>query len=230
MSNGNIMYASYDKVVVITESGEVISETFMSSPRFLTQVLGRYSFNEGLFYLANFAGYYESSDEGRSWKFLFGPSDGWHAKQIVNKYISISGEIYCTIEMRPASPPEYRLRIYGISYMKPTDDRLWWTDVHINSSMVGSKPINLADCKLFFDNCFGIFLNDSGNNIVYILSFDEVKFFKRSAVAQVLWFKNISSPYVTTMDRNHTQLLFVGQKLGQVGVFRYGSETLHLSM
>ena len=229
MSNGNIMYASYDKVVVITESGEVVYETFMPSPRFLTQ-LRSYSIISGNFYLADYNhGYFESSDEGRTWQRMFRssggwptPSDGWHAKQIVNKYMSITGETWCTIEMRPASPPEYRLRIYRVNKMISSFSSfaLSWADVRINSSVVGTQLINLADCKLFFDICFGIFLNDSGNNIVYILS-DTFS----SADAQILWFKNISSPYVTAMDRNLTQLLFVGQKFGQVGVFKYGSGT-----
>ena len=208
---GNIVFTSRStlsngKVIVINETGNVIHETTMNDPRFLFV-----SYSKDAIYLADYTtGYYQSVDDGKTWQFLFSPSDNWNVRQV----IKVSTDIIWASELRTASTSEYRLRIYS-GDRGHFDGNVTWKDVHLNLPLVGNKQINLAGCKLFFDGNSSMFLSDSDNNAVYLLFTDGQ--YNR----QILSSKNISSPYALTVDKNHKQLLYVGQKLGVIGVFKF---------
>ena len=91
---GNIVYTTDNskKVVVMSESGKIITKHQMEEPR-------RFSIsNEDIIYLADFkTGVYQSTDDGVSWSLVFKSADGRHCTEVI-KVTTYHSDDFWTME------------------------------------------------------------------------------------------------------------------------------------
>ena len=205
---GNIVYTTFSNtVVVISESGEVITPpTQMTFPGYLSVS------NDNIIYLADrMTDVYQSTNDGVSWSIIFQSTDGWHCWQAIKVNTDHRDEFW-TLEK--SNNNNYHLRVYGVN-RKHYD--VTWKDIIITTT--NDKHCNLAGSRLSYDNNMNIFLSDYYNKAVHVLS---VNGQYHCQLLSSQHFKNY--PCALAVDRK-SELLYVGQNEGVVGVFKltYGN-------
>jgi hypothetical protein len=108
---GNIVYTTARKVVAMTPSGTVMTETEMKNPRMLSVS------TDDVIYLADFeSGVYESRDEGVSWsKVLESGGDGWGCWEVIKVKTSDDCDDLWTLENKSMYGKwVYRVRVYSV--------------------------------------------------------------------------------------------------------------------
>ena len=133
---GNIVYTTYrnNKVVVMSESGKVITTHKMTSPQCLSVS------NDDIIYLTDSeTGVYQSTDDGVSWSLVFKPIEGWHCLQVI-KVTTDRSDDFWTLEQSGIN--NWHLCEYSVD-RKGSDSNVTWRDINVN---VFFLVINL-ECK-----------------------------------------------------------------------------------
>ena len=198
---GNITYSTCsNKVAVISKSGEVISLTQMTEPRFFSVS------NDGIIYVADKKrGVYQSKDDGVNWELVFKPADGWQCWQVI-KVTTDHSDDFWTLEEKGSN---WHLRVYSVDSRRP-DDLLTWR--YITLPTIKGKCVDLSLSKLSYDGKASIFLNDYDHKAVHVLSRNG------QYHHQLLSPDCISNePWLAVVER---QLLYLGQEDSILGVFK----------
>ena len=204
---GNIVFCTWtNRVVVASESGKVIlTHVHIGSPR-------RFSIsNDDIIYLADkrLSGVYQSTDDGVSWSIVFKSTDGWGCLQVI-KVATNNGNDFWTVEEQGEFNNVYQLRVYSVDGQFPNSTVTW---IDVNVPATSSKRMNLFFSSLSYDGNMNIFLSDS-NKAVHVFSSNG------SYHIQLLSSHHIKyRPCSLSIDRQR-QLLYVGQALGTVEVFK----------
>ena len=202
---GNIVYTTFsNKVVVMSESGKVITtHTQMTKPRYLSVS------NDDIIYLADLeTGVYQSTDDGVSWSLVFKSTDGWHCWQVI-KVTTDHSDDFWTLEQ--SVNKNWHLRVYSVD-RKRSDGNVTWRDINVTTT--DGKHINLSNSSLSYDGNMNIFLSDWDNKAVHVLSLNGQY---HCPLLSSHHFK--SEPCRLAVDKER-QLLYVGQMVGVVGVFK----------
>ena len=236
---GNIVYTTYfpsDKVVVMSESGKVITtHTQMTEPHCLsvssddipsdkvvvmsesgkvitthTQMTEPHCLSvssDDIIYLADSkTGVYQSTDDGVSWSLVFKSTDGWHCFQTI-KVTTDHSDDFWTLENYSNN---YQLSVYSVDRRR-SDGNVTWRDIVPKTY---GKHINLSyRSSLSYDGNMNIFLSDFDNKVVH----------KFSVNGQYHWqllssYRIMNMPRRLAVDKKR-QLLYVGQWKGLVQVF-----------
>ena len=141
---GNIVYTTYrnNKVVVMSESGKVITTHKTTSPQCLSV----------------------SNDDGVSWSLVFKSTVGWHCKQVI-KVTTDHSDDFWTLEY--GGIDNYHLGVYSVDRRR-SNGNVTWRD--INVPITDGKHINLSFSSLSYDGNMNIFFSDYDNKAVHVLS------------------------------------------------------------
>jgi hypothetical protein len=143
-----------EKVVVMSVTGDVISQMQMMIPKYLSV-----SF-DNVIYVTSFKGISHSSDNGTTWNTLIGErGDGWLFNQAlkVTPYNIVSNYTIWAVETNYTN---WRLSIY-------TPGKLTWTDVVLPNSQV-----KVDNSRMAFDGRTNIYMTDYYNRAVHVWSVD----------------------------------------------------------
>ena len=204
---GNIVHTTWDsnKVVVMSESGEVIStHTQMTEPRDLSVS------NDDIIYLADSkTGVYQSTDDGVSWSLIFKSTDEWHCKQVIKVTTYHSDDFWI---LEKSDNNNNHLRVYSVDRRR-SDGNVTWRDINVITT--DGKHIDLSySSSLSYDGNMNIFLNDYDNKAVHVLSVNGQYY------CQLLSSHHIKNkPCRLAVDKVR-QLLYIGQWDSVVGVFK----------
>ena len=207
---GNIVFTTCitREVVVMSESSKVINtHKQMKNPGLISVS------DDSVIYLADWqTGVYQSSDDGASWGLVFNSTAGWHCWQVIKVSTDYSDDFW-TLEA--SDNKNYHLRVYR----RYTDGKMTWRDIDmtwrdIDVPITDGKHIDLSGSRLSYDGNMNIFLNESNNNAVHLLSMNGQYY------CQLLSPHHLENkPYSLAVD-NVRQLLYVGQEKGLVKVFK----------
>jgi hypothetical protein len=78
--DGNIVYTDKgsEHVNLVSRSGEIIVQTKLPKPRYL------YAHSDGTIYVTSMEnGVFQSKDNGKTWRLVFKPTDGWLCLQAI---------------------------------------------------------------------------------------------------------------------------------------------------
>ena len=202
---GNIVYTAYNnnKVVVLSESGEVIATSQLTAPRYLSVS------NDDTIYLADMkTGVYQSTDDGVSWNLVFKSTDGWHCAQVI-KVTTDHFNDYWTL----GTFDKWCLRVYSVD--ENFDYEMSWKDIDLITK--DGEQINFDSSKLAYDGDMNMFLRDYHNKAVHILSTNG------EYHCQLLSPNDLSNtPCRLAVDKER-ELLYVGQSDSVVEVFHLKS-------
>ena len=200
---GNIVYTTTpsNKVVVITESGKIITtHSQMSSPRYLS-----ISHDDIMYLTDENTGVYQSTDDGVSWNLVFKPTEGLYCKYII-RVMTAYGDGFWSLERRGFY--KYHLRVYKIR----SDGNLTWTDISVPTAI--GKHCDLCYSSLSYDGNKNIFLGDHCNKAVHVFSVNG------HYNCQLLPSHHIENrPRRLALDKERQQL-FLGQEESVVEVFK----------
>ena len=203
---GNIVYTTWlsNKVVVMSESSKVITtHTQMTDPRYISVSC------DDIIYLANYkTGVYQSTDDGVSWSLVFKSTDGWHCEQVIKVTTDHSDDFLTREE---SDNNNHHLRVYSVDRRR-SDGNVTWRDINVPTT--DGKHINLSNSRLSYDGNMNIFLSDSDNEAVHVLS---VNGQYNCELLSSQHFKNLLCRLAVDKER---QLLYVGQRESVVGVFK----------
>ena len=193
------------KVVVMSESGKVITtHTQMTDPRHLSVS------NDDIIYLADYqTGVYQSTDDGVSWSLVFKSTDGWHCWQMI-KVTTDHSDDFWTLEYNSDNKNRH-LRVYSVDRRR-SDGNVTWRDINVPTT--DSKHINLSASSLSYDGNMNIFLSDWDNKAVHVLSVNG------QYHCQLLSSHHIKNNLFRLAVDKERQLLYVGQGMSVVGVFK----------
>ena len=203
---GNIVYTTWNsnKVVVMSESGKVITtHTQMTKPLYLSVS------SDDIIYLADYeTGVYQSTDDGVSWSLVFESTDGWHCWQVI-KVTTDHSDDFWTLEQ--SANLNNHLRVYSVDRRR-SDGNVTWRDINVPTT--DGKHIDLTSSRLSYDGNMNIFLSDCFNKAVHVLSLNGQYHCQLLSSHHI---KNI--PWRLAVDKER-QLLYVGQRDGEVEVFK----------
>ena len=201
---GNIVYTTCNcnKVVVMSESGEVIStHTQVTAPQYV-------SVSNHIIYLADReTGVYQSTDDGITWNHVFKSTDGWHCWQVI-KVTTDHSDDFWTLER---SDKNKHLRVYSVN-RRHSDGNVTWRDINVPTT--DGKPINLLYSSLSYDGNMNIFLSDCHNKAVHVFSVNG------QYHCQLLSSHHINHRPCRLAADKKDQLLYVGQDESVVEVFK----------
>ena len=215
---GNIVYttASGSKVVVISESGEIITANTQ-----MTYAQNLSVSKDGVIYLIadRKTGVYQSTDDGASWSLVFKSTEGRHCLQAIKIASTDHSEDFWTLEsIGDTFLYTWYLRVYSVD-KRCSDGNVTWKDIDLTIS--DDKQIHLSDnSSLSFDGNENIFLSDYFNKAIYVFSVNG------QYRCQLLSSDHIKKePCKLTIDKDRA-LLFVGQQQRVVGQFKllYGKK------
>ena len=211
---GNIVYTTLrsKRVVVMSESGEVIHLMQMMNPQHLSVS------DDNVIYLADQdAGIFQSNDDGATWTSVFKPSDDWKCTQVIKVGTNSTNHGYDSFWTRGTRGDNSRLRIY-IKRMNYYDDTVTWQDFFIPEIYVDDKldPINLTGSDLLYDgDTHTSFLSDWDNRAVHVLSAHGIV----TQLQELMFTPFTGPPFRIAMDKIN-RLLYVGLNNGGVRVYR----------
>ena len=202
---GNIVYTTCgysNRVVVMSESGEVIATHKMTELRCLSVSC------DDIIYLADETGVYQSTDDCVSWSLVFKSTDGWHCGQVI-KVTTDHSDDFWTLEYSDNN--NYHLRVCSVD-RRSSDGNVTWRDINVTTTH--GEHIDLSGSRLSHDGNMNIFLSDYNNKAVHVLSVNG------HYHCQLLSSHHIKNkPCRLAVDKER-QLLYVGQREGVVGVFK----------
>ena len=152
---GNIVYTTWSgKVVVILESGKVMTSTSMPDPRRL------HVSNDDIIYVADADnGVYQTTDEGVSWSLTFESPIGWKCYEV----IKITSEHSDDFWSKGKENNDWKIYIYSVN-RKSCNGNVKRSDVNLNKN----QQIQFEFSRLSYDNCMNIFLSDFYNAVLVL--------------------------------------------------------------
>ena len=157
--HGNIVYTAWisNKVVLMLESGKIITHTQLANPMRLSVS------SDGIIYLADEeTGVYQSADGGISWSLVFKSTDG--CRQVIKTSTYLTNATFWTVER---SSDTYYLRVYSVQDEWRPDGNVIRTDVDLN--VTDEKQISLVISSLFYDDKIKcVFLSDFWNRAIHM--------------------------------------------------------------
>ena len=208
---GNIVYTTYgDKVVVISESGEV------STPQ--THIRGSQKFHvssDDIIYLTATdwhigLGVYQSTDNGVSWSLVFNIAGEW---QLSTELIKVATDHVDEFWILKRATSHSLLTRYKNLFVYCRDKRRSDGTVTQRNISVG-EYVNLSSVSLSYDGNMNIFLNDWSNEVVHVLSVNGQYHYPLLSSIQIK-----SCPWKLVVDKER-QLLYIGENKGVVEVFK----------
>ena len=199
---GSIVYTTYSKVVVGSKTGKVIAvHSQMTNPRYLSSW-------EDIIYLTDVRkGVFRSTDDGVSWNLVFIPHGLCKQAIKVTSDSDYQDDFWALVFIGH----KYRLGVYCVD-MRNSLDKVTWREINVTNT--DSEHIQLHSTKLSFGGYNNIFLTDFGNKVVHVFS---VTGQYHGQLLPSLQLNN--SPERLAEDKVN-QLLYVGQGLGVVSVFK----------
>ena len=202
---GNIVYSEWrsTKVVTMSQSGDVIQQTNVSMPSYLSVS------TDGVIYLIsdNYKIVYQSTDDGLTWSRMFNVTDGWECWQVIKVSTDSNTDVLWTVV---ESAKDCRLRVYTVDKRRAVGDNVTWRDVTLPSHVT----VSLSESKLAYDGHTSIFVTDSvSNRAVHVWSVSG-QYDRQLVSPQQL----ISKPCRVAVDTQR-HVMYVGLEKGTVGVF-----------
>ena len=206
---GNIVYTIYNSseigaVVVISKTGKVIKvNDHIIKPRYL-------SVSEDIIFLADMhVGVFQSTNDGALWTLVFVSHEGW----LCNQVIKVTSDTYnrhdfWTLEFTVS---KLRLGVYNLDIWSPYDNVTWQ---EINVTKADGQRIELHSSKLSYGGEGHIFLNDLFKKEVHVFLVNGRYLGQLLSAHQIR-----TKPETLALDKER-QLLYIGQGLGVVGVFK----------
>ena len=192
---GNIVYAASGRVVVMSESGNVITTHWrIKTPQLLSIS------NDDAIYLTDWnTGVYQSTDDGFSWSIVFNSADGWRCIQAI-KMISDHSDDFWMLEDNGNN--EYHLRVYSVD-RRHSDSNVMWMDKKITATY--GIDIDLSRIRMSNYGNMNIFLNDQCNKAVHMLSMNN-----QYHCQLIPPHRMKGTPWRVAVDKER-ELLYVGQ-------------------
>jgi hypothetical protein len=158
---GNIVYSEWrkGKVVTMSQSGDVIQQTNVSQPSYLSVS------TDGVIYLiSEYTSVYQSTDDGLTWSRMFNVTDGWQCWQVIKVSTDSNTDVLWTLVVRSAE--DWRLRVYTVDKRRAVGDNVTWRDVTLPSHVT----VDLSYSRLAYDGHTSIFVTDKSNRAVHVWS------------------------------------------------------------
>ena len=202
--HGNIVYSEYDsgKVVTMSQSGDVIQQTNVSKPTFLSVS------TDGVIYLIsdNCTSVYQSTDHGVTWSHVFHVTDGWECWQVIQVSTDSNTDALWTVVR---SDEDWRLRVYTVDRRRAVGDNVTWRDVTVPSHVT----VNLGLSNLVYDG-HSVFVTDYWKKAVHVWSVSG-QYDRQLVSPQQL----VSHAWGVAVD-SQRHVMYVGHWKGTVGVFK----------
>ena len=199
---GNIVYSEYDrgKVVTMSRSGDVIQQTNVSQPRYLSVS------TDGAIYLVSYdTSVYQSTDDGLTWSRMFNVTDGWDCEQVIK--VSTDGDtdvMWTLVESAEAR----HLQVYKVEKRRVVGGGVTWRNITVPSHVTVS-----VHSKLVYDGHTSIFVTDKSNRAVHVWSVSG-QYDRQLVSPQQL----TSDPHSVAVDTQR-HVMYVGVEKGTVSVF-----------
>ena len=204
--HGNIVYATIgdvNKVVVISETGEeIITHTHLESP-------GSFSVSDdGIIYLSEASGIYQSSNDGVKWSRIFNFTYGFINNRQVIKVNADKNDDFWTLER---SLTARNLPVCSIKRNR-SDRNVTCRDISLMKT--DGDPIDLSLSSLAYDGDMNIFISEMDKKAIHMLS---VSGQYRYQLLSPHGIRN--RPWKLAIHKE-SQLLYVGQDYGLVEAFK----------
>ena len=203
---GNIVYSEWDsnKVVTMSQSGDVIQQINVSRPSYLSVS------TDGVIYLISdyCTSVYQSTDDGLTWSHMFNVTDGWECWQVIKVSTDSNTDVLWTV-IRSAG--EWRLRVYTVDKRRAVGDNVTWRDVSLPSHV----NVDLSYSRLAYDGHTSIFVTDRSNRAVHVWSVSGQYDRQLVSPQQLI----ISKPRFVAVDTER-HVMYVGYEYDTVGVFK----------
>ena len=210
---GHIVYTAYNcrRVVVMSRSGDVIAHTQMTGPLCLSV-----STDDVICLADRKSGVYQSRDDGVTWSHVFKSPDGWQCWQVIRVSRDRHTDDWWTLEYKDM---DTRLRVYTTGDRGQTGGHVTWRDV-----TVPSQAHITGNSRLAYDGHTNIFLNDSYNRAIHVLSTVSGQYDRQ--LVSPSHFTSYNRPECVAVDsqRDGHVTMYVGQWYGLVSVFRLSYE------
>ena len=200
--HGNIVYTTHTDttVMVISESGKFISKhKQMERPWYFSV-----SSDDVIYLVDAKAGVYRSTDNGLSWSLLFKSTSEWGCLEVI-KVTTNYGDDFWTVKK------SYANNFFRV-YKRIPNGSATWRDINYPTTV--SKPIDLSGSRLSYDGAMNIFVSAKYEKAVQVLSVNGQYY------RQLLSSHHIKSLPFRLAVVKECQLMFVGQELGVVLVFK----------
>jgi hypothetical protein len=215
----NIVYTGSDsnKVVLLTQRGNVISQTTISCPYRLSIstdgaiYLTVTDCSTGVVYTNCSAGVYQSTDDGVTWCHVFKVADGWEFWQIVKVSSDSTTQVFWTVDTCIADSRKWILRVYTVDKRRVGNNIITSHDI----TLPGHVTISLQYSKLTFDGHTNVFITDFENKAVHMWSVSDRQYVCQPVSPQQL----VSSPRCIAVDSQRGHVMYVGLNCSTVGVF-----------
>ena len=200
-SQGDIVYTTNSKkVVLISNSSEIISQTVMKNPHYLSV-----SYDNKI-YLADYVlGIYQSVDGGVSWNFFFRQHDDWRCWQVV-KVTTSYGDSFWTIETKKDDSNHHEIKMYT----RHLDGSS--THKNLNVAIIDKRFIDLTYSSILFDGEASVLLSEWENSAIYVYSSNG----QYQSELKLLLDYTKDKPLILSLERKRS--LFVGHNKGLVKV------------
>jgi len=187
----------------MSRSGQVIAQTQMKYPRFLSVS------TDDVIYLADLkSGVHQSTDDGVTWSHVFKSPDGWGCYQVIKVSTGCHTDVWW---IREIGELKTRLRVYTLDRRR-ADDGLTWRDVTVPSH------VNLSGSGLAYDGHQNIFTTDYKNKAVHVWSVSG-QYDRQLLSPANFYLTNIPCCLAVDTSRDGHVTLYVGQSGGVVGVW-----------
>ena len=201
----NIMYATIgdvNKIVVISETDEEITHTHLESP-------GSFSISDdGIIYLSEASGIYQSSNDGINWSRIFNYTYGFINNRQVIKVNAEKNDDFWTLER---SHTARNLPVCSIERNR-FDRNVTCRDISLIKT--DGNPIDLSFSSLAYDGDLNIFVSEIDKKAIHVLS---VSGQYRYQLLSPHGIRN--RPWKLAIDKE-SQLIYVGQDYGLVEAFK----------
>ena len=134
----------------------------MKEPKYLTVS------NDDVIFIAAFStDVYQSTDDGLSWSLIFKSPDGLHFNQVI-KVTTANNPDFWVVETNKHN--NYYIRAYSVDG-RYFDGNVTWRDISV--PMIKGKYIDLSKSIRSYDGNMKIFLSDSDNKAIHVLSVND---------------------------------------------------------
>ncbi len=210
---GNIVYTTYDKVAVMSQSGDVVAQQQMIHSWYV------YVSSDDVIYLADYMnGVHKSTDDGVTWTCVFKSPDGWHFRQIIKVSIDNYTDEFWTREYNTVSQC---LSVYTLDN-RLVNGELTWCDV----TLPDHTPVDFHCGRLAFDGHTNIFMTDFDNRAVHVWSVSGQ--YERQLLSSQHFTTNDTNvfPQRLAIDHQRGHVMYVGKSDKTIGVYELTYESV----